>query len=95
MHIRPTQKAKASMTDSPVGLPDLSLPALGALGSVALNDARNWSCESLEWFVIYAVGVVRMEFRMGWVMPMLGALGRVALNHAHNWSCELRLWHSA
>jgi hypothetical protein len=39
------QKAKASMRDSPFGLADLALPTLGALGSVALNDAHNWSCE--------------------------------------------------
>eukprot|EP00882_Tetradesmus_deserticola_P000213 GHRQ01000239.1.p1 GENE.GHRQ01000239.1~~GHRQ01000239.1.p1 ORF type:complete len:587 (+),score=236.64 GHRQ01000239.1:206-1762(+) len=37
------QKAKASMRDSPFGLADLALPTLGALGSVALNDAHNWS----------------------------------------------------
>lgn len=41
------QKAKASMRDSPFGLADFALPTLGALGSVALNDAHNWSCESL------------------------------------------------
>lgn len=37
------QKAKASMRDSPFGLADFALPTLGALGSVALNDAHNWS----------------------------------------------------
>jgi hypothetical protein len=39
------QRAKASMRDSPFALVDLALPTLGALGSVALSDAHNWSCE--------------------------------------------------
>jgi hypothetical protein len=39
------QRAKASMRDSPFALADLALPTLGALGSVALSDAHNWSCE--------------------------------------------------
>ncbi|KAF6265803.1 peptidase family M48-domain-containing protein [Scenedesmus sp. NREL 46B-D3] len=37
------QKVKASMRDSPFSLVDLALPSLGALGSVALNDAHSWS----------------------------------------------------
>jgi hypothetical protein len=31
------------MRDSPVKLADLALPSLGALGSVALSDAHDWS----------------------------------------------------
>lgn len=40
------QRAKDAMRDTPVKLADLALPSLGALGSVALSDAHDWSCES-------------------------------------------------
>lgn len=40
------QRAKDAMRDSPVKLADLALPSLGALGSIALSDAHDWSCES-------------------------------------------------
>jgi hypothetical protein len=43
------QRAKASMRDSPVKLADLALPSLGALGSVALSDAHDWSGGPLAW----------------------------------------------
>jgi hypothetical protein len=36
------QQAKATMRDSPVKLADLALPALGALGSVALSNEHDW-----------------------------------------------------
>jgi hypothetical protein len=87
------QKAKASMRDSPFGLADLALPTLGALGSVALNDAHNWSCESLEWFVMWAAGMIRMEFRRGWGHANAGSTGQGSPERCTQLSCEL--WHFA
>lgn len=37
------QRAKDAMRDSPVKLADIALPSLGAIGSLALSDAHDWS----------------------------------------------------
>jgi len=38
-------QAKNAMRDSPVGLADVALPTLGALGGFALTEAHDWPGE--------------------------------------------------